>query len=250
MHLHVFLLKTVPCKHVLYVECQDSNVWDPGCTAEMHGPSSLWVCCPLSASCGAHIAIIQCALTGCKCREAPAGMAVQLIRMDNTRSPATCMTSSADRSLAVVGLSSGQMLLVSVNSQTESGLVLADSGSVVPISHTISGDSFSEPVSSSNAALVIVTLCEQHEAAVTSTQLSSDCSNLATISSDGAVFVWDTFVGSDKDLYVASRISIAGASCAAWLPGKRLLVGSSSHQLVVGPYTTDQHLCVFVSDDI
>ena len=142
------------------------------------------------------------------------------------------------------------MLLVSVNSQTEPGSTLVDSGSIVAISDTVSGDKLSEPVSSSNAALVIVTLCEQHEAAVTSAQLSPDCSNLATISSDGAVFVWDTFVGSDKDLYVASRTSIAGAACAAWLPDKRLLVGSSSHQLVVSPYTTDKHVCVFASVDI
>ena len=155
--------------------------------------------------------------------------------MEHTSSPATCMASSADKSVAAVGLSSGQILLVSVSSQTEPGLTLAESGSTVTVADT--GDKYSEPASSSNAALAIVTLCERHEAAVTSAQLSSDCSHLATISSDGAVFVWDTFAGSDADLYVASRTMIAGASCAAWLPGRRLLIGSSSHQLLVSPYT-------------
>ena len=200
--------------------------------------------CTVSAKCEALTKIVYCALTACKCRDAPASVAVQLIRMEYTPLPATCMTSSADKSLAAVGLSSGQILLVSVNSQTKPGLTLAESGSTVTVSYTESGDRFAEPASSSNAALAVVTLCEQHEAAVTSAQLSSDCGNLATISSDGAVFVWDTFARSDADLYVASRTTIAGASCATWLPGKRLLVGCISHQLVVSPYTSDQHFCV------
>ena len=149
--------------------------------------------------------------------------------------------------LAAVGLSSGQTLLFSVSNQTEPEVPLADSGSIVTVSNILSGNMLPEPVSSSNAALTIVTLCEQHEAAVTSAQLSPDCNNLATISSDGAVLVWDTFAGSHADLYVASRSTIAGAACAAWLPGKRLLIGTSSRQLVVSPYTSDQFSGVFTT---
>ena len=173
-------------------------------------------------------------------------MAVQLIRMEDTPSPATCMTSSADKSLAAVGLSSGQMLFLTVNSQAQV-VPLAESGSIAATSDTVSRDKLDEDVSSSDADLAIITLTEQHEAAVTTAQLSTDCRNLATISSDGAVFVWDTFAGSDADLYVASRTVIAGASCAAWLPGRRLLIGTSTHQLVVSPYTSDQHCCIITA---
>lgn len=178
------------------------------------------------------------ALTACGCRQAPANVAVQLTSMENTSSPATCMTSNADISRAAIGLSSGQILLVSLNSQEKPGLTRAESGSIVTVSDTVIGLHCN-----SNAALAVVTLPEQHAAPVTSAQLSSDCRNLATIASDGAVFVWDTFAGSGADLYVTSRTTIAGASCAAWLPGKRLLVGSSSYQLLVSPCGGDQQWC-------
>lgn len=174
------------------------------------------------------------ALTACDCREAPASMAVQLTSMEDTLSSATCMTSDANTSRAAVGLSSGQILLVS-HSQKKPGLTRGESRSIASVPDTVTGDKSSKPGCNSNAALAVVTLPEQHAAAVISTQLSPDCRNLATIASDGAVFVWDTFPGSDADLYVTSRTSIAGASCATWLPGRRLLVGSSSHQLLVSP---------------
>ena len=165
-------------------------------------------------------------------------MAVQLTSMENTASPATCMASCADKSIAAIGLSSGQMLLVSVNSQAEPGLTQSSPESLAPVSFTVSEENSLEPGRNSNAALAVVTLPEQHAAAVTSATLSLDNRNLATVSaSDGAVFVWDTLPGSVSDLYVASRATIAGASCAVWLPGRRLLVGSSSLHLVVSPRT-------------
>lgn len=179
------------------------------------------------------------ALTARVCRDAASlEGTVQLTSMETTASPATCLAACADRSRAVIGTSSGRLLLVSVSNQTEPQLTQSDLESIASASDTSPEHDLSEPVGDSTATLAVMTLPEQHAAAVTSAQLSPDCRNLATISAeDGAVFVWDTLPGSQADLYVASKATIAGACCAAWLPGKRLLVGSSSSQLVVSPQT-------------
>ena len=180
------------------------------------------------------------ALTAFCCRATPtiAAVAVQLTGMQNTASPATCMTSCADKPKAVIGTSSGHVLLVSVLNQPQPPLTQSNPAGFATASDVFPAHNMSELVQqNSTAALAITSLPEQHAASVTSAQLSPDSRNLATISAgDGAVFVWDTLPGSGADLYVASKCTIAGASCAAWLPGKRLLVGSSSHQLVVSPY--------------
>lgn len=183
---------------------------------------------------------MYCALTACTCRDAPTmtAVAVQLTGMQNTASPATCMTSCADKPKAVIGTSSGHVLLVSISNQSEGQPIQSEPGNTATPSDMFSAHNLSEAVPNSTAALAITALPEQHAATITSAQLSPDGRSLATISAgDGAVFVWDTLPGSMADLYVAAKATIAGASCAAWLPGKRLLVGSSSHQLVVSPST-------------
>ena len=165
-------------------------------------------------------------------------MTVQLISMESTAAPVTCMTSCMDKPVTLVGLSSGQMLLVSVTSNSKPGTNQASED----VTSADSAQNGSESIDSSSAALTFATLPEQHAAAVTAAQLSSDGRKLATISAtDGAVFVWDTFAGSAADLYLASRAIIAGAACPAWLPDGRLLLGSSNNQLVVSPHFTLMH---------
>ncbi|KAL3139283.1 hypothetical protein ABBQ38_003623 [Trebouxia sp. C0009 RCD-2024] len=139
-----------------------------------------------------------------------------------------------DKPKAVIGTSSGHVLLVSISNQSEGQPIQSEPGNTATPSDMFSAHNLSEAVPNSTAALAITALPEQHAATITSAQLSPDGRSLATISAgDGAVFVWDTLPGSMADLYVAAKATIAGASCAAWLPGKRLLVGSSSHQLVM-----------------
>lgn len=237
---HLLLHFVGSCSYQSLLQWPASNtahhVLHSDCTAAMHCLNSL----QLLHSVSVIYSQMYCALTASICRDATsmAAVAVQLDGMQNTASPATCMASCADKHKAVIGSQSGHVLLVSIINQpkSETRPVHSELGSIATATDMFPSHNLSEAVPNSTAALAMTALSEQHSAAVTSAQLSPDSRHLATISAeDGAVFVWDTLPGSMADLYLASKATIAGASCAAWLPGKRLLVGSSSHQLVVSP---------------
>lgn len=166
-------------------------------------------------------------------RRDPAGnIAVQLLSMESIASPGTCMTSCADKSLVIIGLSTGQVVRVSITSKNQAGTSQADQES--RSTDTTLEENATRSHDRTNAALAFAILSEQHAAAVIAVSASPDGRKLASISAaDGAVFIWDTFAGSAADLYVASRVTIVGAVCFAWLPDGSLLVGSNSNQLVV-----------------
>ena len=171
-------------------------------------------------------------VTACMCRDPAGSVAVQLLSMDSIALPATCMASCAVKSLVVIGLSTGQLVRVSITSKNQAGPLQANVGRKTTDT-TLEGNAM-ESQDSSNAALIFVTLSEQHAAAVTAASASLDGQNIASISAtDGGVCIWDTFAGSAADLYVASTVTISGAACSAWLPDGSLLVGTNSNQLVV-----------------
>ena len=103
----------------------------------------------------------------------------------------------------------------------------------------ISNDHATETGSSLSAALNIVPIPRQHNAAVSAAQVSPDGRLLASLSApDGVVIVWE-YSASATSFHVVSEAALPGASCLAWWPAmgrdtcERLLLGCNDGQLVV-----------------
>ena len=134
----------------------------------------------------------------------------------------SCLTAQSVRSSAVIGLSSGKLLHISVNK--------AHTG-VAPVNDNDDHNT---------AELVFVPFPEQHTAAVSAAQMSSDGHMLASLSSSqDTVFMWDCSSSSAAGFQVLSRNLVPGAACLAWLPARshdtshRLLLGCNNGDLVV-----------------
>ncbi len=155
----------------------------------------------------------------------------------------TCITAQPDCSAAVIGLSSGRLLRLVV-SQSAAATAHSDSnaGHIDELSTGISGvssDHATETGISLSAALNIVPVPRQHNAAVSAAQMSPDGQLLASLSvPDGVVIVWE-YSASATSFQVVSEAVLLGASCFAWLPAmgrdtcERLLLGCNDGQLVV-----------------
>ena len=135
----------------------------------------------------------------------------------------SCMTAQPVSSAAVIGLSSGKLLHISV------------SKSVVPGKHDDDHITAELP-----AVMDLVAFPEQHTAAVSAAQLSSNGHMLASLSSSqGTIFIWDCSSSTAAGFHVMSRAAVPGAACLAWLPVKshdtshRLLLGCNNAELVV-----------------
>ena len=144
------------------------------------------------------------------------------------------MTAQSVRSSAVVGLSSGKLLHVSVSK-----------------AHTdVAPDNDNDD--HNIAELLFVPFSEQHTAAVSAAQTSSDGHMLASLSSSqGTIFIWDCSSYSAAGFKVLSRQAVPGAACLAWLPARsndtshRLLLGCNNGDLVVrGALVARRELCI------
>ena len=166
------------------------------------------------------------------CRDASSSVTVQLCAMQNVSCVVTSMTANSTSSIAIIGLSSGQLLCVAVRAEAV-GISAAD------INAGKADSPPARPVGSSPAALAFDTLPEQHTAAVTAAELSPDANMLASLSAaDGGVICWTSTSGSGRDFKQMSAAEVSGAICIAWAPAaaqqpERLLVGCSNGELVV-----------------
>ncbi len=177
------------------------------------------------------------------CRDPSGVLTVQLCGMQSVACKITCITAQPDCSAAVIGLSSGQLLRLDIG-KTVAATAHSDSnaGHVDELSTGISGvssDHATETGSSVSAALNIVPIPRQHNAAVSAAQMSPDGQLLASLSApDGVVIVWE-YSAPAASFHVVSEAALPGASCLAWLPAmgcdtcERLLLGCNDGQLVV-----------------
>ena len=170
----------------------------------------------------------------CHCRHASGVLDVQLCAMEDVGCEVKCMLAHLDSPATVIGLASGQLLNVTVTSETSS----AEQHTVRNSSATSTGEGGTS--TSSHAALHIFHLSHHHAAAITSLQLSSDRNLLASLSgADGQVRIWRCSPKSGSEITLSATQNVTGASCAAWLPVlgdgllPRLLVGCVNCQLMV-----------------
>ncbi len=163
--------------------------------------------------------------------------------MQSTACNITCITAHSDCSAAVIGLSSGQLLHLTVG-KSVAATAHSDSnaGNADELSTGIRGvssDHATESGSSPSAALNIVPISRQHNAAVSAAQMSPDGRLLASLSAPDGVTVIMEYSASATSFHVVSEAVLPGASCLAWLPAvgrdtcKRLLLGCNDGQLVV-----------------
>lgn len=201
-----------------------------------------------SVCCGLHCACIKTACTHVSitchtCRDPSGVLTVQLCGMQSVCCKVTCITAQPDCSAAVIGLSSGQLLRI-IAGKSVAATAHSDSNAdhIDEPSTDSSGDSSdhaTETDSSLSAALDIVDIPRQHNAAVSAAQMSPDGQLLASLSApDGAVIIWE-YSASATNFHVVSEAALPGASCLAWLPAmgrdtcERLLLGCNDGQLVV-----------------
>ena len=178
------------------------------------------------------------------CRDPSGVLTVQLRGMQSVACKITCITAQPDCSAAVIGLSSGQLLhLVVGHSVAATAHSDSNAGHIDEVSTGIgdvSDDDATETGSSLSAALSIVPIARQHNAAVSAAQMSPDGQLLASLSApDGVVIVWEYSASSATSFHVVSEAVLPGASCFAWLPAmgrdtcERLLLGCNDGQIVV-----------------
>ena len=156
------------------------------------------------------------------CRQSSSTLIAQLCSMQSIGCHISCMTAQLLGSSAVIGLSSGKLLHISVNK-----------------AHTdVAPDNDSDD--HNIAELVFAAFPEQHTAAVSAAQLSSDGHMLASLSSShDTIFIWDCASSTAAGFQVMSRQAVHGAACLAWLPARshdtshRLLLGCNNGDLVV-----------------
>ncbi len=155
----------------------------------------------------------------------------------------TCITAQPDCSAAVIGLSSGQLLHLTVGKSVAATPHSDSHADCIDEPSTgisdVSSDHATETGSGLSAALNIVPIPRQHNAAVSAAQMSPDGQLLASLSApDGVVIVWE-YSASATSFHVVSEAALPGASCFAWLPAmgrdtcERLLLGCNDGQLVV-----------------
>ena len=169
------------------------------------------------------------------CRNGTGALNVQLCIMESVGCHISCMTGKSDSSSAILGLSSGQLLSIALN--TDSCQTVCDTPS-----HAIGVDSAPAAAAPGNspAALAFLTLPSKHAAAVTALELSPGGRLLASLSSsDAVILIWSCNTAPATEWTVLARPVAPGAVCLAWLPSPaeslahRLLVGSSNGQLEV-----------------
>ena len=177
------------------------------------------------------------------CRDPSGVLTVQLCGMQSVACNITCISAQPDCSAAVIGLSSGQLLRLVV-SQSAAATAHSNSNAIHidELSTGVCGvtsDHATEIGSSRSAALNIVPIPSQHNAAVSAAQVSPAGRLLASLSApDGVVIVWE-YSASATSFHVVSEAALPGASCLAWLPAmgrdtcQRLLLGCNDGQLVV-----------------
>ena len=181
--------------------------------------------------------------------------------MESVGCQIACMTAQPDSSTAIVGLSSGHLLKVTVKNDTsgtvlkrgDSDLTVPDTAEGVggnspsaeavtssPSAEAIGSSPCTGPVGISSAALTFEGFPEQHSAAVTAVQLSPDRHMLASLSSqDGKAIIWKCNAAPAKGYSVVTTAVVLGATCVVWIPAQahqlaeRLLIGCSNGDLVV-----------------
>lgn len=188
------------------------------------------------------------------CRDPSGVLTVQLCGMQSVACNITCITAQPDCSAAVIGLSSGQLLRLVVSQSTAATAHSNSSaGHIDELSTGISGvsnDHATETGSSLSAALDIVPIPRQHNAAVSAAHVSPNGQLLASLSAPDGVIVFREYSASATSFHVVSEAALPGASCLAWLPAmgrdtcQRLLLGCNDGQLVVRNHIGSEFLAV------